>query len=152
MKGMIRKVLMVVALLSVVLLPACTAGKNHDNIKSHILEYENDSSKLKERGVIFGLDGKLENAEAYNSFLEDVRNGNKTHGDFAARTKEGDWIIFCVEYDGDKFRVVEDPSRDCFGSNPVTEGTYTSIREEEKENLTYVFIEGDEDSVMITYY
>ena len=139
-------------------LSGCTTDtiENPDNINCHTFEYKNDTDALKQNKVVFGKDGVLYNAGLLEDFINVSENGQPIHTDFAALSKEGDWIIFCVDFDGEIYRIVKDSSRDRHDKTDVSQMTFSkaAVSQFERESLHYIVLENSEtqEQLILCYY
>lgn len=128
---------------------------NPDNIDCHTFDIRNDVSALKENNIVFRENGSkvTVNKESMIRFLDDVDAGTEAHIDFGVCTYEGDWILYCIHFDGSIFRIVEDSSRDKHRNTDVTEYLYTGCEESSREGITYLTFTGSEyyDDLLLYY-
>lgn len=113
-------------------------GTDMEAITEHLSRYSNDyeeHAKDKNLAVIYDY-SELLKMEPWYAFVDKVHAGETAFVDMVNYTTEGDPIFYYVHYDGEEFLVVQDNTRDRFGSPVVLKEKYKRLYEfsEETEN------------------
>lgn len=103
-------------------------------------EYTSEEA-VKDNCFVIGLD-KTEGEEVLNNFVQNTYNGIVGYLRRVNYTMEGDPIITDVIYDGNKYFVFEDKSRDAYAGNSdkLYKKEYKFINTYEKENKKIVYL------------
>lgn len=91
-------------------------------------------------GDYVNLHGQISNESKMTEFLEAVAEGRPAAIRTVNYTVEGDAIIGDIVFDGDKFSVSCDTTRDAFGARQVTQSAYANLLEYERDGTRYVFL------------
>lgn len=118
-------------------------GTDMEAIEKHLSRYSNDSEehvKIDDLAVIYDHPDYMD-LEPWYAFVEKVHAGETAYVDMVTYTTEGDSIFYYVHYDGKEFLVVQDNTRDKFGSPVILKEKYTKLQEfiEETENGEQIY-------------
>ena len=153
----LSKILVFFCILSMaVIVTGCRRSINNpDNIDCHTFDIRNDVSSLKENNIVFRENGSevTVNKEMMVEFKDNVNAGTEAHIDIGVCSYEGDWIIYCIHFDGSVFRIVEDSSREKHRNTDVAEYLYTRCEGSSREGITYLTFTGSEyyDDLLLYY-
>lgn len=113
-------------------------GTDIEAIKVHLSQYGNDHEELAqiEDLAVLHHHPDLKHLEPWYAFMKKVRSGKPAWIDMVNYTDEGDSIFYYLHYDGTEFLLVEDTTRDQFGTPLYTQEKFTRLYEftEETEN------------------
>lgn len=133
--------------------------RNYPKIEELPVDYTEEQA-IKDNCVIIGHTGTI-NKEILDGFIENIKNNKSDKIRMILYTTEGDMCIRDEEYNSDgTFNVVEDFTRDKFGSMSIKEDTYKvsgyKIYEEEYNSYNYIFLEdpsiGHDSAITICSY
>lgn len=117
-------------------------GTDMEAITEHLSLYSNDCEehvKIEDLAVIYD-NPDFVNLEPWYAFVKKVNAGEAAYVDMVDYTTEGDSIFYYVHFDGKEFFVVQDSTRDSYGTPVILQEKYTYLQE---------FIEETEDGNQI---
>jgi len=124
-------------------------GNDMEAITEHLSRYSNDPeehAKTEDLAVIYDYPDFLK-MEPWYAFVEKVHAEEPAYVDIVNYTTEGDSIFYYVYYDGKEFLVVQDNTRDQFGSPVVLKEKYKNLyeftEEAEKGGTIYTVVLSD---------
>ena len=113
-------------------------GTDFEKIKAHLSQYGNDHEELAliDDLAVLHHHPRWKKLEPWYAFMKKVRAGKTAWIDMVDYTDEGDSIFYYLHYDGTEFLLVEDTTRDQFGTPLYTQEKFTRLYEfaEETEN------------------
>ena len=86
------------------------------------------------------INGREYNKEVYDNFISSVENKESAIARIARNTDEGDIVIIDLKYDGTKFVVTEDNTRDKYSDTEhriIKSEEYNSMGQKKVENNNY---------------
>lgn len=100
------------------------------------------------------ISGREYNKEVYDSFVSNVENKREAVARIAKSTTEGDVIIIDLNYDGSKYIVTEDNTRDKYSDEKhriIKSEEYNSIGQKKIENNNFwiVYNTNEEDNYFV---
>lgn len=91
---------------------------------------------------IVNKQGNITNLEIFQTFLDNIKRGERDEIRIISYTKEGDPMIHKLIYDGEFIHSTEDTTRDQNGSGSINSLNCQSIEKEEKEENTDYYLSG----------
>ncbi len=91
---------------------------------------------------VISMHGDIENIERFETFFNNVENGEKDKIRIVNYTTEGDPILQEVDYDGENIKITTDSRRDRYGQGGISQNTCQEIDVVEKLERTDYLLEG----------
>lgn len=117
-------------------------GRDMDAITMHLSQYGNDHEEhvAAENLAVLSHHPDLKKLEPWYDFSDKVQSGKEAWVDMVSYTDEGDGIFYYLHYDGTDFYLVEDTTRDHFGTPMIVYEVFQGLYEFKEENENGILI------------
>lgn len=106
-------------------------------------EYASEAAAA--NGDYVNVHGQISNEDKLTAFLDAASAKKRAAVRMVQYTVEGDPIISDIIFDGGKFTVWYDTTRDAFGEQKITQSEYQNMLEYEADGTTYIFLTNEKE-------